>query len=419
MKRKTIGIVISSFLVTLLLASLAIPGLAQAAGMGQTAQTNLCGNNDQNCSGFQSSKQMTQEQIKERIKEMFQIGLQRRLFGPIDYDNGTVTGFFINFDFNESTGTINNYSVRYGMERLKVFDYIEISKFTVENVKVVGSIFMASDDTHRIIAHNNPTALLHIKTNGSAEISIAIPGDFEIKQINSNNTCLDTIYRITKDDFIGAIGISNGTASLEERGERTYLNISGNDTHLFFRMRPYFQGIGLSMHAQLMNAVIEGRICAEIRVMTHNGDAIYDAQIYDYRYTFRIVSAAQNRVTLQVASEQHEGRLFLFVLDNETINVANQIQVKLDSHDVAKANSVSEILNATGASNSDARYYGFEIDGLQYLLVYVPHFSEHTIEISNIATSSGIPLVWIAVGMIGVGAVVVAAAVLVKGGRKQ
>jgi hypothetical protein len=419
MKRKIIGIVISSFLVALLLTSLAMPGLVQAMGMGQTAQTNFCGDNDQNSSGFQSGKQMTQEQIRERIMEMCQIGLQRRLFGPIEYDNGTVTGFFFKFNFNESTGTITNYSVRYGNEMLRVFDNIEVSDFTAENVKVVGSIFVASDETHRIIAHNNPTALLHIMTNSSAEISIAIPEDFKIEQINSNNTCLDTIYRITKDDFVGAIGISNGAASFEENEEGTYLHVSGNDTHLFFRMRPYFQETGLSMHAHLMNAVIEGRICAEIRVMVHNGDAIYDAQIYDHRYTLRIVSAVQNRVTLQVASEQHEGRLFLFVLDNDTINVSNQLRVKLDGNDVGRANSMSEILNATGTSTSDARYYGFEIDGLQYLLVYVPHFSEHTIEISSLSASSGIPLTWIAVAVIGIGAVVIAAAVLVKGGRKQ
>ncbi|MDH7507791.1 MAG: hypothetical protein QHH00_00135 [Methanomassiliicoccales archaeon] len=419
MKKKIIGIVMSPLLVALLLTMVAISSSVQAVGMGQTAQTNFCGDSDQNCLGFQSGKQMTQEQMRERIMEMCQIGLQRRLFGPVEYDNGTVTGFFIAFNFDESTGTITNYSVREGDEMLRVFENIEISDFTSENVKVIGSIFVASDETHRVIAHNNPTALLHIMAKGPAEISITIPEDFEIQQVSSNNTCLDVVYRITKDNFVGAIGVSNGTASLVENGEGTYLNVSGNDTHLFFRMRPYFHGTGLGMQSQLMNAVVGGRICAEIRVMVHNGDTIYDAQVYDHRYTFRIVSAAQNRVTVQVASEQHEGRLFLFMLDNDTISVSNQLRVKLDGSDVAKANDMDEILNATGTSTSDARYYGFEIDGLQYVLVYVPHFSEHTIEISSLATSAGIPVTWIAVAVIGIGAVVTAAAVLAKGGRKQ
>lgn len=423
-RKMRIGFAKSAFVAAiacLIVTSLAMTGV-QALGISDVI-SNQAGQppqgNQNYYYGFESGKHMTQEQINERIRAMCQMGLQRKIFGPLNYANGSIEGYFIAFEFNESDGTITNYSVRNGISSmLQVFDEVNIQNFSSGNVKVVGSIFMANDELHRIIAHNNPTAMLHILVNGSGNISMALAKDLDVEQVNCDDSCLDATYKISTESFSAIIGVANGTVELAEINNATHMMISGFDMHVFFRMRPYFQQTGLALHEKIMNAIMHGRISAEMRVMMHNGDAVYDAQVYDHRYTMRLVSAEENRLRIQVSSENHEGRLFLFAIDNETATTTNQIRVTLDNNEMTRAGNLDDILDKTGSADSDASYYHLEADGVQYLLVYVPHFSEHTIDIAFLP-SAPIPYAWIVAGLVGVGIVIGAAVALSKKGRKQ
>jgi len=356
--------------------------------------------------GFSPDNEMSQSQMQERIQELSAVALRHGMFGPFNDTDGAVDGYFVQFSYDKESGVITNYAVRTGETYLNLFQSVVVDQFAPKNMKVTGSVFKQWNDTLGMIAHNNPTAMLHIGSNVSYIVSFLLDENIAVSEMEVEGE-LDAVISVTNDQISGLIGVSNGTVATEERPEGTYVNVTVNEGQVFFRMRPYFAGVGAHFENQVMTAIANGKITNEMAIIVHNGDAISVCSDYDHRYTMKLHGVDGNRIMIQVSSEMTEGKVMMLRFDPQTIDASKGVKVTIDGQAVAEGD-LESVLGASGAEMSSAKYLMVDEGDYYSLLVYIPHFSTHLLEVEGTAASD-IPLSLIGIGAIAIAVIAIAA----------
>jgi hypothetical protein len=102
---------------------------------------------------------------------------------------------------------------------------------------------------------------------------------------------------------------------------------------------------------------------------------------YEYQkgMDVEIDEQSQNMIQVRVQAEFKEGKVLVLNIENNAFKVesANQIRIRFDNQDINQG-SVDDVLDGEG----NIAQYSMSVGetGGQYL-VYIPHFSEHTITI--------------------------------------
>lgn len=332
------------------------------------------------------NKSMTPAEQQLKIREMCQQGVVHKMFGEITYSDGEASGYFIEFNYDEETGRITDYQVRTGETYIEVFRWIELVGFSPEGMMVQGAVLNQYNDTARMIVHNNPTAMIHVAVNSSSvELSMALADGLEVADIEPAGD-LDAAVRLDTDSLHAVIGVSNGTLTVDEVGNVTLVNITVNEGQAFFRARPFFTMMGVENEELIENAIMNGKIAAEVALMYRDGNGICIEQTYHHQFRMQVLSLNQNRIQLEVSAENHEGKVLMLKFDRETFNASGGIKVTIDGNEVKSSTTIDGVLEASGSEIEDARYYIYD-NGQEYvLLTYIPSFSTHTLAIE---TASG------------------------------
>lgn len=358
------------------------------------------------------NKSMSAVEQHLRIREMCQHGVAHKMFGALTYSDGVASGYFIRFNYDERTGEITDYEVRTGDSYTEIFKWIELVDFRPEGVMVHGSILNQYNDTARMIVHNNPTAMVHVAVNASsAKLSMALADGLDVTVFEPAGE-LDAAVRIDNASFHAVIGVSNGTISVGEVENITLVNITVNEGQAFFRMRPSFTIVGAENEELVEDAIINGKIAAEVALMYRDGNGICIEQTYHHQYRMQVISMNQNRIQLQVSAENHEGKVMMLKFDRETFDSSGGIQVTIDGNEIKSSASINGVIEASGDQMEDARYYIYDNGQECVLLTYIPSFSTHTLTIEPVA---GTDLTSLAViGLVVAIALIVVIAVLVR-----
>lgn len=353
---------------------------------------------------FFSDNVMNQSQMNQRIQELCQIALQHRMFGPFDYDDGMVMGYFVHLLYDEESGVITDYAVRTGEVFVDLFLSINVDDFVPEGMKTTGSVFMQWNDTHRMIVHNNPTAMLHVGSDHPTFISFLLG---EGTEVNETEGGLDAVVEIIGDGVDAIIGVGNGSIAIENSSEGVYVNATANEGQVFFRMKPFFAGTGAQFENEVMSAIANGKVSNEMALMARNGDTIAVETSYDHRYGMKMQGVEGNKIMVQVSSEMSEGKVMILKFDANSLDASYGVKVLLDGHELT-GGDLGSVLAASGSEMSDARHCLIE-DGENYaLVVYVPYFSTHLLEIEGTAALSDIPLSLIGIGALAVAVIAIA-----------
>jgi hypothetical protein len=353
-----------------------------------------------------------QEPSQKTLEWMLQEGARYGLMAQLNYSDGVVTGDFIKFELNQTTGMITNFSLIVGDEEIMVFDSMNIFGFLPEEVLIQGSVMSINGGGIQIIIHDNPTNLIHLIANGTnATVSFVASKNMQVTEgvnmdrdyVNINGTGVDAV-----------LATDNGTIMMDEMEGQTILNVTCQDDHLMFRATPGFTNRNMVSERALMQAFVQSRLAGEITILVRNDTAMYNSMEYQNQFRMQLMEAQQNRVMLQVSSDNHEGRLVVMTMDKETFELQNrELTVKMDGVPIRES-SLMEVLNENGQQRVNAAFCVLAQGDLSQVLVYIPSFSTHTLSAEAVAADSNanvfgltdLVIVIAVLGVIGVVAIV-------------
>jgi len=350
-----------------------------------------------------------EEPSQETLRWMMQEGARCAMMGQLDYINGDAAGDFISFELDETTGAITNYTLVTEDGETVVFDSVSVTDLAPIEVSVQGSVMLIRGDDVQIIVHDNPTGMIHIIANSTvAKVSFVASEGIEVTEGETGYREFVTVNGTGVD---AVIATDDGIISMNELEGQTVLSITMDDNHAMFKAIPAFEHRNSVSEQALLQAFVQSRLAGEISVLFRNGSAIYNTMEYQYHFRIRLKEAQQNRIVLQVSSEDHEGRLVVMNMDRETLELQErEVIVKMDGAAVTKSSSPNEVLDATGQERENARYCLLTEGEMSQILIYVPSFSVHALSIETVATDLtgqlGLVALVAAVAMIGIAAII-------------
>lgn len=352
----------------------------------------------------------------EQTRHMMREGAKYALFSTFTYSNGVADGYFVDFLYSESSGEVIDYMLRIRNESINIFKKVTISGFEPESPVVHGSVFRVANESIQMIIHDNPTGMYHVVANVTPlQVSfrladgVSITGTFGTN-IGGGHDKKEAVI-ISKGDFRGIISTDCGKISAWHDGDDTIIDVVIENDHVMFRALPIVPGRNMVAEMALFNAILQNRLCCEVSVVVRNNDAAYEIMQYDHRFQVRVLSAAVNRIALELSSENHEGRLLVLTFDRESLVVQkHQTVVRIDGISINKSVDPLEVFFSSGDELDDAVYTVLHNDDVVQVLIYLPNFSTHVIEVESISIIAGI------LSPVGIVAIVAATAIVCVSG---
>ncbi|MCL4342001.1 MAG: hypothetical protein M1431_07920 [Candidatus Thermoplasmatota archaeon] len=362
---------------------------------------------------------------------------------------GNVTGRFVDFNFNATTGVISNFSM--SNTQTKVFSKItasgngtigsqsEFPAFRTGVPMVYGNLFFYANSSYIYTLHDNPAMQFDmILNNGTMKFHIpvglnvsnlsSLRGSFDSSaevnatDINQNesaaiNATVESDHEFYRGNSMFFLHNSTVRAMLDVAGGSAAYNsttgvltvMTNRTASINFVAPPGLNQVPSRFIKPVEYGIEHGKIAAQVSIASLNSTAVNFTTMYNNSVNMKITAVGSGKVNIAVSSSEHAGTNLLFFVNQSFLNSGGKIYVYFDGV-LANLTSFNGTINVT--SNS-AAFYGFEqVNGGYLVIVHVPHFSNHTITISDALISSGtsttgLPLSPVELGVIA--AVVVAA----------
>lgn len=349
---KVFSIVVIAFLLTVSLASVAIAQEGEQHGKGKGQQ--------------------------KRAQNMARAA-QKNWFGQFTMENGTVEGRFVNFNYDNTTGMIENYQIYNGDSYVTVFDELTVGNFEHTDTSINGAVFMMNGTHVKIMIHNNPRAIMQI-VNPYDDTQLLIN-----YTVNENVEVTEGLketgvkYQLTAEGLNGVINTPLNT-TLEEN----IIIVDGEgwneNSHSMFMSKPSFTKVPKRHQNQVQNAVMNGTIGAEIEVVGKGEGNVSHEVKYRQNLETRAQKMEDKKLRIRVQSEDPNGTSLMLRIEKGSLNLEkNNIQLKIDGDKAEKA-SFEKVLEG----GEHAKYNVQEQEnGMLEIAVNVPHFSEHEITVES------------------------------------
>ncbi len=339
--------------------------------------------------------------------------------GHFNYTNGVATGTFVSFKLNPENGEISDYA----LNGTVVFQSVTYENVTKGDVSVRGATLMYMgtgakiDWSHHnssflhtswmmVSAHDGMAGVLHIVEYGYNKITYTLaPG--ETAKIEGNNT-------ISIEGKISGELIHTGKAELSGNTVTITMGsaeLGGENIHGGSSIFVSTNGMNLpgKLRDRVMEAMAKGKLAGEIKVNGHEHDFVN----YTYGFHAQVEKSEKNRVQVKLQADFHEGKVVMVELNKSQMSydAHHRIMVKLDGKEINEA-SESEVLSASGTT---AEYAVVDNGNTVTLLVYVPHFSEHTLDVESQAEgASAMFNTYLIIGAVAAVIIVAVAVILIK-----
>jgi hypothetical protein len=103
---------------------------------------------------------------------------------------------------------------------------------------------------------------------------------------------------------------------------------------------------------------------------------------YHYGMEIELLDVTKNRVRVRVRAEFHEGKVVAINIEENVLRFGDSknVRVRFDGKQIQRG-TVEQVMAASG---EQARYIETVGEGGAQFLVYIPHFSEHMIELESL-----------------------------------
>ena len=377
------------------------------------------------------------------------------------YNNTTeaVTGKYVNFNFNSSSGIITNYEIN-SSKPMTVFTEINASgngtigsyrnfpAFSLNHPVVYGSVFFYANNSYIYAIHNNPalqmgllldngTMMFKVPTGLNVTSFVHLSGS-ESEKMNSST--VSSNVSADQNETLGLnheVEVGTTTFFIHNASMRGFLTVSGVGTNakfnsttneivvnttktaqIHFVSPPGLRNINETDFRDMKYALEHGDLGAQLSIESLNGTAANYTTYYNGSIKMQLLSVSNGQVKIAVSSTSHHGTNVAFYVNKTFLNAnSGKIYVSFDGNSITLTSTLNGTLTVNSSTNA---YYAVVNQPNGYLVVvHVPHFSNHTIVISGTPLSTTSPLKLpvtlspLELGIVGVAVVAVIAGIVV------
>ncbi len=356
-------------------------------------------------------------------------------------------GVFTNLTDNQTSTTLISKMYANGTSIFSLSSFLKQQEHLLINNSsyTMGDLFLHMNSTSFFALHNNPSMETNIAVH-DGELHLNIPS-YATTYNTTNNTQVNASANAKFDSNVnssmfGKVSTStqlmlgsnnhisagrkmimidnNGTVAMifVHNGnfviKHNMITISSNHTAMVSIVAP--PGLQNMSHSKMvMKNIFNGKISAEAALNLVNGTMTNSTINYNSSIGLKYAKSTSTTNTFNVNSSVHHSTIIsIFIGKNATKDTGNAY-VKFDGSIITKV-SLSTLVNET--STSKAYYSDINTSSGMYVFVYVPHFSNHTVQVSNTAypsnVSPNITEYYIIGGIIAVIAIIGIVAVVIK-----
>jgi hypothetical protein len=308
------------------------------------------------------------------------------MFGIFSYDktSGNVSGRYLTLIVDESTGTITDYTIKRETSSILLFTKVQPQSFTGSKVgRTDGAMFMLNGSKMLIMAHNDPPAILLYRTQGAGNtVTYTLASGFVATAITgTNNVAIDG------NGQHALLLVENGTATINGSSISVVLEAWAKSVA---RFQPDVGLYAQVSQSQVHQAISSGKLACECSMSLYNGTLEQDFTGYQEGLTLRVQEAVQNRLRLQVSAQFSTGKIVIINVDNGTINArtAAEIGLTIDGVQLQQTANLGDVFAAAG---TESKYSVAAAEGAYQIVLYIGHFSDHTIVVEPVNAQSGLP----------------------------
>ena len=279
---------------------------------------------------------------------------------------GNAYGEYVTFTIDNMTGAVLNY----GVMGNALFN-ISITNFNYKSSSSQGSMTRVSNIDGSIVVqlHDNPAAVINILTNKSITVTFTLAdGVTAVKEEN--------LIRIESGNVVGYIA-GTGTISSSVTGSQVNVDTSSSSA-VVFRASPVNMPMYNNMHQRFSQEMAKNRVGMEITIGRNRS---YNAINYSARLQLRIQEMDQDRIRLQINATDPTGKIIAINLDNTSLVLRerDRLRIHYDGQPIQCVDDPNMVFNDTGRP---ACWISPLQDRVRaQLMLYIPSFSEHTIDI--------------------------------------
>ena len=334
---------------------------------------------------------------------------------------GNISGRFLTANFNSATGVFSNITYNTTSTQLISKMYANGTSYSIvtprisfiQNTNVIGNLFMYANASSFLVMHNNPTIETNMMVyNGTIDIYVptgaTIYNTSSNPQVNStanaslnaqantniftsSNAALYTMVNfnntvnagrqmiiIDNNGTIAMLFVHNGSFKITGH-EISISSAKGKPVLVNMVVPPGMQKI--TDNSTFMHGIMNGIISSEIDLNMVNGTLTNSTLYYNSSLHMVFTGKTSSTESFDVnSSVNHHTIVAIFIGNNVTTNTGHAY-VKFDGK-IASYVTVSTLMNETSSSNA---YYSYvNSSSGMYVLMYIPHFSNHTIEVSDV-----------------------------------
>ena len=312
------------------------------------------------------------------------------LFAAFHYDRGQVLGTYVQFAYDPSSGDIRSVLGLAGETPVLYVGSIQIAGFPPARAPdAQGSTFQADGYLASITAHDDPTALIQIRTDVGRTVEIELPAEA------TNVTVQAKIGAWPASSLTYTVGREQarfvlGAGSFRVYGVRVLAQMGDSDLLVFKALPP--GAAERSEWLAVLDAISAGHIVAEIDLIATSGGQ-WAENIVEYRIGVAgwAVSVEPGHAAVQVDSLLQGGAVVLLGFDAATMpsNASTQLQVRTNSRDANR--SENPLAAFVSDSRGGASYAVLSLPGTVVAL-YLPSLAAVSVEVVSTppaAPSSG------------------------------
>ena len=345
------------------------------------------------------------------------------MFGWISYDpsTGYAEGRYISFYIDEDQGTITEYTLNNTTVFNKVyFDstvswgdvYVHGAALIYYSYAISGEFnyshgnfsWNVSGYARIVGAHDNPTGVMSIMLVGNEineNVHYVLADGLTASFVNNYH------IKITGNGINAHLLIGHGTANIN--GNEITINIQKAGCIVFVAKPPNSE-IPDEAWDKIMEGIQKGKVAAQVKVAVSGEAYAADSVNYTHEVSVKVEKAQKNSVRVKVSGYASTGKAVYVEVNKDSLN--GDIKVIIDGKE-AKRVDVETALNG----GNEPMYAVIEGKSTVGIIVWVPHFSEHTVDIKAESASPffqnyfGLPLyLWIIIAVVVIVIVAVVAA---------
>ncbi|VVB88201.1 Uncharacterised protein [uncultured archaeon] len=279
-------------------------------------------------------------------------------------------GEYVNFAIDRQNSSILNYAIN-GTPLFNIS-----CDFNFRSIESEGSQTRIEDTSGETIIriHDNPSAIINImtKSNGSASsvrhIAFALASGVTAAKE-------DSLIRIGSGDVVGYVGGANAT-SISTGGGQVKIEMPAN-SYAFFRAAPVNLNMSYNLQKKVSQEIEDNGVGMEI---AFGRNRTVNAINYSERMNLSIREMEKDRIRLSINSSETAGRIIIMNLDNASLVIGHgeRLRINYDSEPLDCGDNPDMIFNGT---DRPLCWISSVQDSKGQIMIYVPHYSQHTIEI--------------------------------------